>query len=439
MQNQLNAVMKEVHSVQDMLEATQEKCNSIFELINAYAERDTCAHTTDNRPQHPRLPTPKHLKIGSSLLRDLKEEDMVNTTVIAKSGGTSEDFIRILNAKIKKGERYSSVDILGGGNAISPKNPKKKAKSPQEAAAEMKEVITLAKKLGPEVRVIELPPRPLNPEIQANIVDLNGELEKLCGELDVPFVKTNGMFYTANGNINMALLHEDNIHLSPHGSMAIVELTQIELKSTDVSGVSPFAAYNRKIVNEPHGKSDSDRKAQKKPETRPRGQNRAPKQPASPRQGTYPAQAMGGQTQYVGHAKQGASYRAPGPHMQNTQERNHANQGNSHRAPGPYMHNTQERNHDRAQSTRAKSHSNGNHNAGNQRNPPSHARPRKSRPGSKQNNTRPERSPPAAGTDTPYPCALCNNFGHSPIVCRARFQHCYNCQEMGHFGKVCPR
>ena len=60
------------------------------------------------------------LKIGSSLFRDLKEEDMVNTTVVAKSGGTSEDFIRILNAKIKNGERYSSVDILGGGNATYP-------------------------------------------------------------------------------------------------------------------------------------------------------------------------------------------------------------------------------------------------------------------------------------------------------------------------------
>ena len=86
---------------------------------------------------------------------------------------------------------------------------KREPKTPQEVAKEMKDVITLAKQLSPNVRVVELPPRQTTPEIATKVIELNEELDKVCKELQVPFVNIAGKFYTADGNVNAALLDDD--------------------------------------------------------------------------------------------------------------------------------------------------------------------------------------------------------------------------------------
>ena len=441
LQNQLNVMQNDVQLLHQKLDTMHAEASSnyvksdmIFDTINAYVDRPPCAPCSHaHQPQQvdsasASQPQLKNLKLGSSLFRDLNDKDMINTTVVAKSGGTPEDFIRILKAKVKDNERYNSVDILGGGNAIAPKSPKREPKPPQEVAKEMKEVVTLAKQLSPNVRVVELPPRQITPDIATKVIELNEELDKLCEELQVPFVNIAGKFYTADGNVNAALLDDDKIHLSPHGSAAMVELLQIKLISADVKGVAPFAAY--KNSKQPKAKGKSPKTTQEKippKKQHPKAKAQVPAnsggrartntfQNPPPHRQTPPTQQqkppprqrgppMGGQTRHFSHAQQGEWQNVFKPAAMPTQERNHPSK--------------RERNHTPGKPAKT----------GMQLNPPPQT---KRSPGKRQGAFN---APDYAQTG----CPLCGNFGHSPFDCRARHQTCYNCHEQGHFGRVCPR
>ena len=381
----------------------------------------------------------------------------MNTKVICKRGAHPSRLTRVLKAKKRAGERYASITLLVGGNRLKRSDP---LSNVTQTAEEVMVTAQAAKAIADHVRVVELTPRLTSDSMLAAIQQLNAEVENKCPENGIEFAKTSGHFWLANGTPNRALIEQqDKIHLTSVGSEILLECLGFKLNnpSDPRKGVKPKDIRPTLPPKQSANRENAAPATSKSPKSKGPGNSKdrkpsqAPRNQGQFRQNTPQAmgrnqgqfrqntpQAMGGQTRYFTHA--GASHGAPVRNQRNTQERNHTNsqaihgrsakqpattyrvngRSNQYRAATAY---TQERNPRQAHGNAWSHHG---RNA-----TPTMQECHVSAPSYPWRATIQERSPTVW-------CNLCNTAGHKPAACRSKDQHCYGCNQMGHFVKACP-
>ena len=174
--------------------------------------------------------TAKRLVVGSSVLRDIENESLENTTVLSISGGKIAN-VKDTVSNVKKDE-YASLTFLVGGNDIE------ETEDIEKIVTEYKDMITLAKEKTSNVTVASILPRicPANTnQIMDKIDAINANLQQTCEQLSVTFVDNNDSFRLRDGTINDGYFLKERysdkqVHLNDKGTEKLCQNLNIKAK-----------------------------------------------------------------------------------------------------------------------------------------------------------------------------------------------------------------
>jgi hypothetical protein len=150
----------------------------------------------------------KSVLLGSSIIREVDEEKLINTDVVCKRGGTIEDIREEVN-KLPD-ECYSHLSLVIGGNDCD-KNPPKPAKDIVEKYGEL---ISAAKEKARSVTVSSICPRFQSKNVQQCIESVNAGLIATCNEMGVNYADSTPCFRLGDGTINDGYFTEDGVHIT---------------------------------------------------------------------------------------------------------------------------------------------------------------------------------------------------------------------------------
>ena len=172
---------------------------------------------------------PSSLLIGSSLVRDVDCDLLVDTEVVCLPGGKLAGIEKRIN---EMSSGYDSITVVAGGNDCdtSPPTP---APTVIDAFAS---VIDAAKAKASTVTVSSVCPRLKTADITNKIDAVNAGLVTLCADKKVIFADSTPSFTLGDGSVNDGYLHRDGIHLTHAAVNRLAKSLRLK-KRNDASGV----------------------------------------------------------------------------------------------------------------------------------------------------------------------------------------------------------
>ena len=150
---------------------------------------------------------PSSLLIGSSLVRNVSRDKLVDTDVICLPGGKLADVKRKLE---QQPSGFDTITVLAGGNDCDT-SPPPSAEAVVEAYSA---VIDTALVKARTVIVSSVCPR-LTTHKTTNTIDaVNADLVHLCDEKSVTFIDNTPLFTLSDGSVNDGYLQRDGVHLT---------------------------------------------------------------------------------------------------------------------------------------------------------------------------------------------------------------------------------
>ena len=176
----------------------------------------------------------KALLAGDSLLRDVDEHKLNNTTVTSMSGARIKDLADHIDA-VDAESRYKSVYLCVGTNDCGEKET--------EIGAAKTSYTTMVTKLKDRVAkpsdiiISSVPPRIDNKDYQKHVDALNTALMNVAEETGATFIDNNTTFVLPTGEANDGYLVTDGIHLSQKGTNRLVKNLKVPTKPqcTDIT------------------------------------------------------------------------------------------------------------------------------------------------------------------------------------------------------------
>ena len=174
--------------------------------------------------------TAKSLVVGSSILRDIENESVENTTVRSISGGKIAD-VKEEVRNVKKDE-FANLTVLVGGNDVEETDDIAKVVN------DYKDMLTVAKEKVTSITVASVLPRicpPNTTSVMDKIDSLNANLQETCQELSVAFIDNNDSFRLRDGSINDGYFLKERhsnkqVHLTDKGTTKLCEKLGIKAK-----------------------------------------------------------------------------------------------------------------------------------------------------------------------------------------------------------------
>ena len=176
----------------------------------------------------------KALLAGDSLLRDVDEQKLNNTTVTSMSGARIKDLADHMDA-VDAESRYNSVYLCVGTNDCGDKEADIDA-----AATSYKTMVTkLTDRVAKpsDIIISSVPPRTDNKDHQERVEALNTALTNVAEDTGATFINNNTTFTLPTGEANDGYLDADGVHLSKNGTNRLVKNLKVPIKaqSTDVT------------------------------------------------------------------------------------------------------------------------------------------------------------------------------------------------------------
>ena len=162
--------------------------------------------------------------IGTSIIRDISDTKLVNTSVTVLRGGVIDD-VRSHVDNIS--EKHSRIVLVSGGNDCDEKNA-----NPADIIGKYRELTKCAKTKANHVTVSSICPRikPNNAPLCGIIETVNAELQVMCDDEGVTYVDNTSSFHLADGTINDGYLLVDGVHLTRTASDRLAKNLGLNIK-----------------------------------------------------------------------------------------------------------------------------------------------------------------------------------------------------------------
>ena len=214
----IDALIKKQNDMETRLTNKDQECHSLRQentrLLTTVSE---CQRKLDSQTwSNKKVSSPQTLVIGTSLVKFLDEDKLVNTSVICKPGARLGDITKELES-VPEGHNFHRLTIVGGGNDLSKDKP-------DEVIEKYKETIKAAKEIAQEVSISSIPPRLKPADFTKKVSRFNANLMILAEEQNCKFVDHQDTFYLRSGEVNTGFLDNDEnppkcIRNKPYGQI----------------------------------------------------------------------------------------------------------------------------------------------------------------------------------------------------------------------------
>ena len=179
-----------------------------------------------NTPRARRSPQ-KDLLIGSSLIKDIKEDKLINTKMICIRGASLRnisDELNDLNSTIK------NITIVAGENDCSSDSALKQIET------DYNKIIENAKrKCNGNLMLSSIPPRMDNDKTLTKIEKVNNFIKKRSIQSNCKFINDDAFFKLADGSTNDCLLMADRVHLTWQATNRLAKHLQLNTQGDCIS------------------------------------------------------------------------------------------------------------------------------------------------------------------------------------------------------------
>ena len=174
-----------------------------------------------------------NLLIGSSVIRDISADKLINTKVMSISGGRITDVSARLQSET---DTYHRVTLMVGGNDCSARTDQK----PIEAIIDdFRAMIECAKTKAEHVYVGSVLPREAGmARVTERIDALNIALIDMCKDLDVILINNDTFFKFPDRSINDGYYIKDLTHLNSSGANRLAKSLQLPVKDEHTHDVT---------------------------------------------------------------------------------------------------------------------------------------------------------------------------------------------------------
>jgi lysophospholipase L1-like esterase len=230
--NQLHQVMDLVLRLNGNQTAMQKSLDTLMSQCKLLRTENAHLRTQIEKLQTPSrnissCTSSRNVVIGDSLIRDIDEDKLVSTKVVALSGGKVQDAIRELEDCT---EPFHDVYLCIGTNDCG------RSEFDEQAFAEgYRTLIDVAMEKTSDasnVHVVSIPPRTDSAQAMEHVDRANGCVASLAHEMSIAMVNNEQCFKLANGSVNDAYLLRDGLHLSYCGTRRIVSNMGLPLKNS---------------------------------------------------------------------------------------------------------------------------------------------------------------------------------------------------------------
>ena len=170
----------------------------------------------------------KTLVVGSSIIRDMSESQLVNTDIVCIPGGSISDVTEVISEK--PANKYGRVVLVVGGNNCKT-NDINKEQNASTIVDQYKSLVNLCKQKATSVTVSSVCPRIVSADVRTKIDLVNTGLQVMCEDEDVKFVDNSTSFYLKDGSINDAYYLEDGVHLTYKATNKLAQNLELNLKA----------------------------------------------------------------------------------------------------------------------------------------------------------------------------------------------------------------
>ena len=121
-------------------------------------------------------PNSKSILIGSSLIKDIDSDKLIDTSVVCKPGGKIKDIHNVITNDVSNEDRYKTMTIVVGGNDCDTTPPTSAADIVEDYA----KMIDDAKSKAQDIVVSSVCPRMISPDVTEKIAAVSAGLQVTC-------------------------------------------------------------------------------------------------------------------------------------------------------------------------------------------------------------------------------------------------------------------
>ena len=166
------------------------------------------------------------LLIGSSLVKNVSRDKLVDTDVISLPGGKLADIKKKLE-QLPNG--FDSITVLAGGNDCDTSPPT----SAETIVDAYSAVIDTALVNARTVTISSVCPRLTTTETTNTIDAVNAGLVSLCVEKRVTFINNTSSVTLSDGSVNDGYLQRDGVHLTTAAINRVAKNLALKVKSAE--------------------------------------------------------------------------------------------------------------------------------------------------------------------------------------------------------------
>ena len=212
----------------DMRIKAEEELKQMREKVTVQAKPVT--------PTAPPAPPKPSLLLGTSLLRNVDPKALDNFEVTAKGGALITDLHTALT-QMPVEKQYTNIVIVCGSVDLE------KDKTHEDIVSDFEAIMLSASLRADKTTVCGVLPR-ADKDLNEKRVKVNDGLRIACENVNATYIDMDNTFLLRNGNVNVAHLVQDGLHLSKHGVDILLRNCNIPLK-TNVTSAFTNARYKQ--------------------------------------------------------------------------------------------------------------------------------------------------------------------------------------------------